>query len=357
LLLHDVFDYGYDEVAEIVGTSVGNARQLAPRARRQVADQRPRFDPSEEQRAQLAHRFFAAARDGDLEGLEALLAHDVVLHGDGGGKVPALARAIGGRNRVARTLRAWTRQGLRSVGLELRETVVNGQPGAMFIDSDGGVFGVMGARHRRRPDPGDPLDRQPRQARSFGGLKTQRARVGADFLGDGPQSATPSSRASRTRARRSTAGEARRGFAAPVAARRFRGVLRPAAGDLRHRAPCDAGRIGVAASGHLRPGQLGDVGDILFRNSLVLALHGFACVAGFIAGSSVPMQAEQHSGWKRTLHDRAGQGAILFVMAATLFSLGTQAYVLGARRRRWPGRGTFRRGCCSPASCRTPSPS
>ena len=78
-------------------------------------------------------------------------------------------------------------------------------------------------------------------------------------------------------------------------------------------------------------GSLGDVGHILFRNSLVLALHGFACVAGFIAGSSLPMQAEQHSGWKRTLHDRAGQGAILFVMAATLFSLGTQAYVLGAQ--------------------------
>ena len=88
---------------------------------------------------------------------------------------------------------------------------------------------------------------------------------------------------------------------------------------------------GLPLSGHVRPGQLGDVGDILFRNSLVLALHGFACVAGFIAGSSLPMQAEQHSGWKRALHDRAGQGAILFVMAATLFSLGTQAYVLGAQ--------------------------
>src|SRR5262245_60324594 len=77
LLLHDVFDYGYDEVADIVGTSVDNARQLATRARRHVADQRPRFDPSAEQRAQLAHRFFAAARDGDLQGLEALLAHAV----------------------------------------------------------------------------------------------------------------------------------------------------------------------------------------------------------------------------------------------------------------------------------------
>src|SRR5262249_2548039 len=55
-----------------------------------------------------------------------------------------------------------------------------------------------------------------------------------------------------------------------------------------------------------------------------------ACVAGFIAGSSLPLQAEQHSGWRRTLHDRAGQGAILFVIAATTFSLCTQAYVLGS---------------------------
>src|SRR5262249_29903706 len=143
LLLHDVFDYGYHEVAEIVGTSVDNARQLATRARRHVAEQRPRFDPSEQQRSELAHRFFAAAREGELEALEALLAHDVALHGGGGGKVPALARAIHGRTRVARTLRAWSRQGFRLVGLEIRETVVNGQPGAMFLNSDGAVFGVM----------------------------------------------------------------------------------------------------------------------------------------------------------------------------------------------------------------------
>ncbi len=143
LLLHDVFDYGYDEVAAIVGTSVDNARQLATRARRHVAEQRPRFDPSQEQREQLAHRFFAAAREGDLEGLEALLAHDVVLHGDGGGKVPALARALHGRSRVARTLRAWARQGFRTRGLDIRETVVNGQPGAMVVDRDGSVVGVM----------------------------------------------------------------------------------------------------------------------------------------------------------------------------------------------------------------------
>ena len=71
------------------------------------------------------------------------------------------------------------------------------------------------------------------------------------------------------------------------------------------------------------------VGRILFRNSLVLALHGFACIAGFIAGSSLPLLAEQHSGWWKTVHDKAGPLAIAFVGAATLFSLVTQAWALG----------------------------
>jgi hypothetical protein len=69
---------------------------------------------------------------------------------------------------------------------------------------------------------------------------------------------------------------------------------------------------------------------VLFRNSLVLALHSFACIAGFIAGSSLPMQAEHHSGWWRTVHEKAGPAAIAFVAAATTFSLATQAYILGA---------------------------
>jgi hypothetical protein len=74
----------------------------------------------------------------------------------------------------------------------------------------------------------------------------------------------------------------------------------------------------------------GAVGFVLFRNSLVLALHGFACVAGFIAGSSLPMTAQRHSGLWRWVHDKAGPLAIAFVIAATTFSLGTQAWVLGA---------------------------
>ena len=103
-LLHEVFDEPYDRIAKILDTSEPNARQLVTRARRHVEERRPRFDASREQREQLATRFFAAAEDGDLEGLEELLAHDVVLRADGGGKVPALKRAIHGRPKVARTL-------------------------------------------------------------------------------------------------------------------------------------------------------------------------------------------------------------------------------------------------------------
>ena len=142
LLLRDVFDYGYDEIAGIVGKSEANVRQLATRARRHVEERRPRFGASREQREELAQRFFAAAQGGDLKALESLLAHDVVLHGDGGGKVPALARSLHGRNRVARTLQAWVRAGSRIPGVGLRRVEVNGQPGALLLDGDGKLIAV-----------------------------------------------------------------------------------------------------------------------------------------------------------------------------------------------------------------------
>ena len=142
-LLHDVFDEPYGRVAEIVGTSEANARQLATRARRHVDERRPRFEASREQRDELASRFFAAAEEGDLEGLEELLAHDVVLHGDGGGKAPALARAVHGRSRVARTLFAWMRAGARAGGFSIRREQVNGQPGALFLDNEGRLISVV----------------------------------------------------------------------------------------------------------------------------------------------------------------------------------------------------------------------
>jgi RNA polymerase sigma-70 factor (TIGR02957 family) len=142
-LLREVFDEPYDRIAEIVGTSEQNARQLAARARRQVQQRRPRFEASREQRDELGTRFFAAAEEGDLEGLEQLLAGDVVLHGDGGGKAPAVKRAVHGRARVARTLIAGLRAGARFGGFTKRREEVNGQPGALFLDRHGRLIGVM----------------------------------------------------------------------------------------------------------------------------------------------------------------------------------------------------------------------
>jgi RNA polymerase sigma-70 factor (TIGR02957 family) len=143
-LLHDVFDYDYPRVAEIVGTSEENARQLASRARRHVDEGRARYDASEEQRNELAASFLAAARKGDFEELEAVLAEDVELHGDGGGLVPAIKQPVFGRQRVARLVGNWMRLGFERIGgVELRQVMVNGQPGAEYLDADGRLIGVM----------------------------------------------------------------------------------------------------------------------------------------------------------------------------------------------------------------------
>jgi hypothetical protein len=74
----------------------------------------------------------------------------------------------------------------------------------------------------------------------------------------------------------------------------------------------------------------GDYGQVLYRNSLVLALHGMACVAGFIAGSSLPLSAHKRSGVSKWVHDKAGPLAIGFVVCATTFSLCAQAYIIGS---------------------------
>jgi RNA polymerase sigma-70 factor (ECF subfamily) len=141
-LLREVFDEPYERIAEIIGTSEQNARQLATRARRHVEERRPHFEATREQREQLAARFFAAVEEGDLEGLQELLAHDVVLRADGGGKAPALARAVHGRARVASTLAAFLRAAT-GFGFTFRREQVNGQPGALFFDREGRLISVM----------------------------------------------------------------------------------------------------------------------------------------------------------------------------------------------------------------------
>jgi hypothetical protein len=86
---------------------------------------------------------------------------------------------------------------------------------------------------------------------------------------------------------------------------------------------------GLDFPGVTRPATLGDFGFVLFRNGLVLALHALACVAGFMAGCSLPKAAAGYRGVWRRIHEKAGPAAIAFVACATLFSLVTQAYALG----------------------------
>ncbi len=141
-LLHDVFDYSYEEVARIVGKSEVNCRQLAVRARRRVRDGAPRFEASREERERLADRFFAAfTGEGDVEDLIELLAADVVAYGDGGGKAPAARKAVHGRERVARLLGGLAEQA-RKLGVRARRTEINGQPGAVFLDSGDRVISI-----------------------------------------------------------------------------------------------------------------------------------------------------------------------------------------------------------------------
>jgi RNA polymerase sigma-70 factor, ECF subfamily len=140
-LLHDVFGYSYAEIGEVVDKSEDNCRQIALRARRAVDAGRPRFDPSDQERREVAERFFAALA-GDASDIAAVLSEDVVLHGDGGGKAPALARALHGAERVSRTFSNWVKQGVR-LGARMDLAVVNGQPGAVFRTKDGAIGSVM----------------------------------------------------------------------------------------------------------------------------------------------------------------------------------------------------------------------
>jgi uncharacterized membrane protein len=91
-------------------------------------------------------------------------------------------------------------------------------------------------------------------------------------------------------------------------------------------------QVPAVVSVHRPPFRVGTPSDairIVFKNSLVLALHAMACIAGFIAGSSLPLQAPHRRGPMRLVHERGGRLAIVFVVAATAFSLSAQAYVLG----------------------------
>jgi RNA polymerase sigma-70 factor, ECF subfamily len=138
-VLREVFGFGFPEIASAVGRSEAACRQLAVRARRHVDAGRPRFDADRGERERLAARFFGALREGDVDGLRQLLAADAALAGDGGGKVPALARTIIGGEKVARVL-ASVYPWLARVDVTLEPREVNGQPGAIFRDRENKVL-------------------------------------------------------------------------------------------------------------------------------------------------------------------------------------------------------------------------
>jgi len=141
-VLREVFAFEYAEVASAVGRSEAACRQLAVRARKHVAEGRPRFEADKKAQEELAERFFGAFKLGDVDALQALLAADVVLQGDGGGKGPQYGRGIFGARNVARAFVSSLPPFFRIGGI-VEQRQVNGQPGAIFRDSDGNVVGVM----------------------------------------------------------------------------------------------------------------------------------------------------------------------------------------------------------------------
>jgi RNA polymerase sigma-70 factor (ECF subfamily) len=142
-LLREVFDYPYSDIAAIIGTGEDNARQLVARARKGIDGRRPRFEASPKRRDDLARSFLAAVNSGELQTLEELLADDVVLHGDGGGRVRAITSPVQGRTRVARMLLAWMRNAETYGGWSLCQVGVNGQPGATVSDAAGRLVAVV----------------------------------------------------------------------------------------------------------------------------------------------------------------------------------------------------------------------
>ncbi|MEU6485091.1 RNA polymerase sigma-70 factor [Streptomyces sp. NPDC046887] len=141
-VLREVFAFDYEEIAEATGRTESACRQLLVRARRHMREGRPRFAADRRERVELATRFFDALKDGDLDGLRGLLAADVQMTGDSGGKAPALARTIVGADKVARLLGSYV-ENVALIDMAYEPCEINGQPGAVFRDRTGKVFSTM----------------------------------------------------------------------------------------------------------------------------------------------------------------------------------------------------------------------
>ena len=141
LLLREVFDYEYSEIASTLDQSEANCRQILRRARQHIKDSRTRFDASREKRDELLRKFSEASSQGNLEGLVALLSREAVFYSDGGGKAPALPKPIYGSENIARGVL----EGLRRLvpkNLVRRSVEINGHPGIISF-LDGRPFSVF----------------------------------------------------------------------------------------------------------------------------------------------------------------------------------------------------------------------
>ena len=146
-MLREVFGYGYPDVARITGKTEVNCRQIFARARQRIAagaQARDSVPPPARQAEgeELARRFFQAAAGGDMDALLGMLAPDVVVHGDGGGKAQAIAKPVAGRQRVMPMLLILFRR-VRAIGASIQLAWVNGQPGAVMYDAEGRVLSVL----------------------------------------------------------------------------------------------------------------------------------------------------------------------------------------------------------------------
>ncbi len=141
-LLREVFDYGYDEIAVVVGKSEDNCRQIFVRARKRISESRPRFDATQQAQRELADQFFAAVSQGNLDHLVHFLSEDVALVGDGGGKAHAYPMPVVGRELVARIIHGLFKVALR-LGVTFHPVMLNGQPGALALDADGRIVQAM----------------------------------------------------------------------------------------------------------------------------------------------------------------------------------------------------------------------
>jgi len=142
-LLREVFGYEYPEIAEVTGKTEAACRQIFARARRRIEEGRPRFETSRAEGEELTSLFLAAARGGDMSSLFERLAPDVLFYGDSGGLGEiTFIEPVAGRDRVAELVRVQMTRTIQ-LGADLRAAWVNGQPGLVASDSDGGLIAVI----------------------------------------------------------------------------------------------------------------------------------------------------------------------------------------------------------------------